>query len=171
MTWFGSLFRRRANAAPVVVADKPGGAVHPEAIALIKRFEGFRTDAYLCPAGVWTIGYGTTRWPDGRAVMPGQAISEPDAAKLAADQIADFARQVDALVKVPVNARERGALVSLAYNIGMGAFRDSTLLRLLNEGKKADAAAQFLRWNRGGGQILGGLVARREAERALFLKS
>ena len=157
------------KAIPVALAgDTRGHAVPEAAIDLIARCEGFRAKAYRCPAGVWTIGYGTTRYEGGEPVSEGDTIAEPAARALMGKQAAEFARQVDKLVAVPLSAGERGALVSLAYNIGTGALRDSTLLRRLNGGWKADAAAEFARWNKSGTTVLSGLVTRRAAERRMF---
>jgi lysozyme len=134
-------------------------------IDLIKAFEGFRGEAYLCPAGVWTFGYGTTK-----AVAQGDTCSEEVGESLLRRDVSAFERAVTRLVKVPVSQNQFDALVSLAYNIGVEALRKSTLIAFLNQGKYHDAAAQFLRWNRGGGRILPGLVRRRTAERELFLR-
>lgn len=132
-------------------------------LLLIKEFEGLRLTAYLCPANVWTIGYGTTR-----DVKPGQKISPAWAEKLLRQDVAEFEEGVTAAVTVPLTQSQFDALVSLAYNIGLTAFRKSTLLRLLNAGDYAGAAKQFARWNRGGGKVLAGLTRRRAVERARF---
>ena len=132
-------------------------------LALIKEFEGLKLNAYLCPANVWTIGYGTTA-----GVKAGQAITEARADELLRADVAQFERGVFDAVKVPLTQGQFDALVVLAYNIGLGAFRTSTLLRMLNKGAYADAAKQFDRWNRGGGKVLAGLTRRRAAERKLF---
>lgn len=132
-------------------------------IDLIKRFEGLRLKAYLCPAGVWTIGYGTTK-----GVKAGQRITEAQAEELLRADVEKFELAVIRTVKAPLTQNQLDALVSLAYNIGNKAFGNSTLLRLLNAGDYAGAAKQFDRWTRGGGKVLPGLVKRRAAERALF---
>ena len=139
-------------------------------IDLIKQAEGFRSKPYLCPAGIPTIGYGSTRWPDGRAVSLQDApISEPDAVQLLGNTLGRYEKGVMGLVTVPLTQGQFDALVSFAYNLGVGNLGNSTLLRLLNAGNYRGAADQFQRWNRGGGQVLPGLVARREAERNLCL--
>ncbi len=133
---------------------------------IIKRFEGLRLKPYVCPAGVLTIGYGHTK-----TVKPGQAaITEEDAEDLLFDDVLEFANGVLRLVKVPVSQSQYDAMVSLAFNIGLGALGGSTLLRKVNAKDFSGAAEEFLRWNRGGGKVLPGLVKRRQAERALFLK-
>jgi lysozyme len=130
----------------------------------VANWEGFRATAYRCSAGVWTIGYGTT---DG--VRRGDTISRAEALDRLMSHLEGDARAVDRAVTVPLEPHERDALISLAYNIGRSAFAHSTLLRVLNGGDKAGAAAQLLRWNRAGGRVVQGLVNRRAAERNLFL--
>jgi lysozyme len=132
-------------------------------LALIKQFEGLSLKAYLCPARVWTIGYGTTR-----GVKPGQVISEEEAEAMLRADVARFAQGVAERLQVPVTQGQFDALVSLAYNIGLSAFGKSTLLRLLNDSKYSLAAEQFPRWNKAGGKVLSGLTKRRAAERAMF---
>lgn len=137
--------------------------ISPAGLDLIKQFEGLKLNAYVCPAGVLTIGYGTTA-----GVKPGQAITAARAEELLRADVAKFERGVADAVTVPLAQHQFDALVSLAYNIGLGAFRTSTLLRLLNKGEVASAAKQFDRWNRGGQKVLPGLTRRRAAERKLF---
>jgi lysozyme len=134
-----------------------------DGLALIKRFEGLSLKAYLCPARVWTIGYGTTR-----GVRPGQVISEAEAETMLRADVARFAQGVAERLQVPVTQGQFDALVSFAYNVGLAAFGKSTLLRLLNDSKYSLAAEQFPRWNKAGGKVLSGLTKRRAAERAMF---
>jgi lysozyme len=138
-------------------------------LSIIRQAEGLRLRAYLCPANVWTIGIGTTVYPDGRKVRSGDKCTAQQADSYLAHDLQEFEQAVAAMVTVPLNGNQFSALVSLAYNVGAPALRGSTLLRLLNAGDYADAANQFPRWNRGGGRVLPGLVKRRAAERALFL--
>ena len=137
--------------------------VGADGLALIKEFEGLSLKAYICPAGVLTIGYGTTR-----GVRPGQTISEAEAEAMLRADVNRFAKGVSESVKVPLAQHQFDALVAFAYNVGLGAFRTSTLLRLLNKGEFASAAKQFDRWNRAGQKVLPGLTRRRAAERKLF---
>lgn len=130
---------------------------------LIKTFEGLKLNAYLCPAKVWTIGYGTTK-----GVEPGMAITAAKAEELLSDDLRRFEDTVNTSVAVPITQNQFDALVSLAYNIGSGAFRASTLLRKLNAKDYAGAAEQFPRWNKANRKVLAGLTRRREAERKLF---
>ena len=145
--------------------------VSKQGMGLIKEFEGFRANPYLCSAGVPTIGYGSTRYADGDGVsLRDPAISESQAEELFRTTLASYEAGVSKVVKVEIEQYEFDALVSLCYNIGIGNFTSSTLVRLLNEGgAPIDVAAQFLRWNRANSRVIPGLTARRERERALFL--
>lgn len=134
-------------------------------LSLIKHSESFQAKAYLCPAGKLTLGYGST----GPHVRPGMTITEPQASALLMQDVSRFEKGVLEAVKVSLSQHQFDALVSLAFNIGLGAFRASTLVRKLNAGKFAEAAQQFARWNRGDGRVLPGLIVRRAAEAALFL--
>ncbi len=138
---------------------------------IIAQFEGLRLKAYQDTAGVWTIGYGTTKNLDtGEKIKPGDTITKSKALDWLKKDTAAFKAGVQKLVKVPVNDNQLAALTSLAYNIGLTAFSRSTLLRYLNSGVSKDqVAAQFLRWNRAGGQIVRGLTIRRKLESDLFL--
>ena len=152
------------------------------ALQIIREAEGYRPEPHLCPAGVWTIGYGhAIREPETGGQLRGLenearacALSDPpwDLARAETQLQQDLApvlREIDALVLVPLTPNQRGALASLAYNIGIGHFRISTLLRRLNEQDYATAANEFLKWRYARGQALKGLETRRLAERALFL--
>lgn len=130
---------------------------------LIKQFEGLYLNAYRCPAGVPTIGYGHTA-----GVAMGQTITQQQADDYLRRDVRQLERAVARLVTVPLTQGQFDALVSFAFNLGEGALAQSTLLRLLNAGDYAGAAAQFDRWNKAGGRVLPGLVRRRAAERALF---
>ena len=133
-------------------------------IDLIKKFEGCRLEAYKCPAGVWTIGYGHTK-----GVQNGQKITQAQAEEFLREDLKIYEQAVEACVKVPLSQNQFDALVSFCYNCGSGALKTSTLLRLLNEGKYSEAGEQCLRWNTAGGKVLAGLTRRREEEREIFL--
>lgn len=137
-----------------------------DGLGIITRFEGCKLEAYRCPAGVWTIGYGSTSH-----VYEGMRITFDEAIRRLQDHLIPLEAQIEHLVKVPLSQHEFDALCALAYNIGIGAFEKSTLLRCLNAGDKAGAAAQFLAWNKVNGAPVAGLTRRREAERALFLQA
>ena len=137
--------------------------ISAKGLALIKEFEGCELTAYICPAGVLTIGYGST----GPHVSNGQTITEAEAEALLLKDLVRFEKAVNELVKVPLSQGAYDALVSFTFNCGEGAFADSTLLRELNEGKEPNitAKSQLPRWTNGG---LAGLVRRRAAEVELF---
>ena len=136
-------------------------------INLIKQFEGCRLEAYKCPAGVWTIGYGHT----GSDVYKGLTITQEKAESLLKSDLIVHCNSVSKLVKVKLNQNQFDALVSFEYNVGYGNFSSSTLLKLLNKGDYAGAAGQFERWVYTGGKVLEGLKKRRKAEKELFLKT
>lgn len=137
--------------------------ISKDGIDLIKQFEGLYLKAYRCPAGVPTIGYGHTA-----GVAVGQTITQQQADDYLRRDVRQFERAVARLVTVPLTQGQFDALVSFAFNLGEGALAQSTLLRLLNAGDYAGAAAQFDRWVYASGKKLSGLVKRRAAERALF---
>ena len=130
---------------------------------LIKQFEGLYLNAYRCPAGVPTIGYGHTA-----GVAMGQTITQQQADDYLRRDVRQFERAVARQVSVPLTQGQFDALVSFAFNLGEGALAQSTLLRLLNAGDYSGTAAQFDRWVYASGKKLSGLVKRRAAERALF---
>jgi lysozyme len=130
---------------------------------LIKQFEGLKLTAYLCPANVWTIGYGHTA-----GVKEGDVINKFEADMFLITDVRQFEEAVNRAVKVRLEQNEFDALVCFAFNVGAKAFRDSTLLKVLNEGRKNDVPAQLMRWTRGGGKVLKGLERRRRAEAALW---
>jgi lysozyme len=145
-------------------------SVNQATIDLIKRFEGCKLVAYQDIVGIWTIGYGTTAGADvGVKPAYGMTITQERAEDLLRQGVDKFANTVDALITAKINQNERGACVCLAYNIGTGAFSKSTVLRELNAGNKDKAVAAFRMWNKAGGEVIRGLVNRREAEIALFL--
>lgn len=137
--------------------------IGPKGLALIKRSEGLRLKAYRCPAGVVTVGYGST----GDHVSMGMTITELEAEALLRKDLERFEAGVVAMAG-KMTPGQFSALVSLSFNIGLEALRKSTLLRKHNAGDYSGAAAQFAVWNRGGGRVLPGLVTRRAAEAALY---
>lgn len=134
---------------------------------IIQEFEGCKLTAYLCPAGVWTIGWGST----GVGVSKGVVWTQEEADERYKKDMALFKAGVQKLVTVPVNKNQLEALTSFAYNLGIGALKGSTLLKFLNDGNYQAAANQFLRWDKANGKVLAGLARRRTAERNLFLKA
>lgn len=138
-------------------------------LELIKDFEGFSSSSYLDVVNIPTIGFGNTFYEDGRKVKLGEQISKTDALKLL-EVIAnrDFADKIFPSIKVKVTQNQFDAMVSLAYNIGAGAFLKSTLLKKVNAGDFAGAGEEFLRWNKANGKEVLGLTRRREREKQLF---
>ncbi|TXH56941.1 MAG: lysozyme [Desulfurellales bacterium] len=143
-----------------------------EGLRLIVSFEGKlkklgdgRYIAYRCPANVWTIYAGCTE-----GVSEGMICTEAEGEAMFRRELAKIEAGVTRLVTVDLNQNEYDALVSLAYNIGLGALGKSSVLKRLNAGDRAGAAAAFALWNKGGGKVLPGLVSRRSREAALFLK-
>lgn len=139
--------------------------ISPKGLAVIKQFEGLRLTAYKCPAGVLTIGYGST----GEHVKPGMTITAQEAERLLLDDISRFEVGVQEVIKQPLTQGQFDALVSFSFNVGLVALRESTLAAKIKAGDVAGAANEFARWNKAGGKVLPGLVKRREAERALFV--
>lgn len=146
--------------------------ISDEGLRLIKSFEGYHTRqkdgscaAYLCPAGVPTIGFGCTE-----GVKLGMVWSAGEAEAALRREIAKFETAVTKSVTVEINQNEFDAMVSLAYNIGAAGFAKSTVLKRLNKGDRSGAAKAFEMWKSGGGRVLPGLVSRRKREAALFLK-
>ena len=136
---------------------------------LIKRFEGCKLKAYKCPAGLWTISWGLTFYPDGTRVKEGDVITQQQAEDYFNAIVDDFAKKVDALIKSNVSENNFSALVSFAYNVGMGNFQRSTLLRKVNANPKDPTiAAEFNKWVRANDRVLQGLVKRRKAEAKLY---
>lgn len=137
---------------------------------LLHHYEGLKLKAYKCPAGVWTIGLGNTRYLDDKAVKEGDTITLAEAESLMHKTLKKFAQAVSKHMIVPgITQSMFDALVCFTYNVGIGAFEGSTLLRKLKAGKpKAEVAAQFHLWIKGGGKVLNGLVKRRAAEAWLF---
>jgi len=147
------------------------------AVALIAQAEGLRLTAYLCPAGVWTLGWGETE-----GIRPGMRWTKAQADQRFCDSLTECTHRVQTLCSryvngrlhpVPTNDNELAALVSLAYNIGLQALAKSTVLKAHQRGDKAAAARAFALWNKATvnkvKQVLPGLVARRAAEAALYL--
>ena len=131
---------------------------------LIISFEGIRLQAYKCPAGVWTIGVGSTQPP----VNPGEEITKKEAMDRFDHDLSKFEKAVDKLVTVPLTQNQFDALVSFTFNVGEGALAKSTLLKKLNAGDYDAGPAELMKWTKGGGKELPGLVRRRRAECAMW---
>lgn len=161
--WLGqsSQFQIIEN-SPLASSDQSSAIF--SAIGLIKQFEGLSLTAYQDSGKVWTIGYGSTQ-----GVFSGMQISQEEAQLLLFDEVKRVSSGVMDLVKVPLTSHEQAALISFAYNVGLGSFKNSTLLRFLNGGYKAEAAEEILKWVYCNNEKLPGLMRRRDAEYRLFL--
>lgn len=143
------------------------------AVALCKQFEGFGKGGlpYLCPAGIPTIGYGSTYYADGRKVqLTDQAISEPAAADLLLHEL-QYTYLPGVLRLCPIlltDTKKCNAATDFAYNLGLGRLQTSTLRRKINSQEWDEAKTELLKWNKGGGRVLPGLEKRRKAESQLF---
>ena len=147
------------------IPEKEVMKISDRGVSLIKRWEGFRADAYLCPAKVWTIGYGHTA-----TANRGQCITKERAEELLKEDVARYEDAVRLLVRVPLNQNQFDALVSFTFNLGIGALRQSTLLKKLNKGQYVSAAYELDRWVYAKGKKLPGLVSRRLEEKKLFFE-
>ena len=177
----GKLTQKQVDAADKLIAtayddlnDMLGIAtdemhISPSGIDLICNFEGKRLAAYDDGVGVWTIGFGTTVYPNGIKVMKGDTCTEAQAKTYMAHDLKKFEATVNKAVTVQLNQNQFDALVSLAYNIGTNAFSKSTLVKKLNANDIRGAADQFDVWVNAGGKRMQGLVNRRAKEKALFL--
>ena len=139
--------------------------INQDGLNLIKQWEGLRLQAYLCPANVWTIGYGHTL-----TAKKGMSISEDEAVNLLRGDLAKFQRCVEDAVQVSLNDNQFAAIVSFCFNVGEGAFRGSTLLKKLNAGNFDAVPSELARWNKVGGKVSAGLTNRRAAEAGLWVK-
>jgi len=148
--------------------------INNSTVDLVKRWEGFKAKAYICPVGVLTVGYGTTNL----AGIPGvnitrtTVVTEAQAEDWLIKGLEQFAKQIRPFIKAPINENEFGAFLSLAYNIGPSAFINSSALRFFNAGDKKQASERIKLWNKGTIKdkkvVLQGLVNRREDEVKLF---
>lgn len=138
-------------------------------IPIIRKFEGLKLRAYLCPANVWTIGYGNTFYENGSKVQEGDKITLERADKLLFFVVQKFEAEVKKLVKSAINDNQLGALTSFAFNVGAGNLAKSTLLKKVNANPNDSSIRdEFMRWTKAGGKVLNGLVTRRKAEADLY---
>jgi lysozyme len=141
-------------------------------IAIIKKFEGLRLIPYLCPAGVPTIGFGSTQYANGKPVtLIDHPITEAEAIELLMTTLRKYVSAVNSLVKKPINQNQFDALVDFAYNAGVGALQTSTLLKKINLNDFKGASLEFPKWIHAEGKVLSGLVERRKFEQDLFNKA
>ena len=138
-------------------------------IPIIRKFEGLKLKAYLCPANVWTIGYGNTFYENGSKVQEGDKITLERADKLLFFVVQKFEAEVKKLVKSDINENMLGALTSFAFNVGAGNLAKSTLLKKVNANPNDTTIRdEFMRWTKSSGKVLNGLVTRRKAEADLY---
>jgi lysozyme len=141
-------------------------------IDLIKEFEGCKLEAYPDPATggePWTIGYGHTSNAGTPKVFKGLTITEDDAVDILRHDLEKFEHEVERVLVLKATGNQFAAMVSFCYNVGPGNFKSSSVLKRFNEGKLAEAADAFLKWNKAAGKVMKGLTRRREAEKVLFL--
>jgi lysozyme len=134
-----------------------------DGLHLTEQFEGCKLDAYQDSVGVATIGYGHTR-----NVTMGMTCTQEQAEQWLQEDVQSAADAVNRLVTVELTQQEFDALVDFTFNLGAGNLQSSTLLRLLNSGDYTGAAAEFQKWDKAGGQVLAGLLRRRQAEADMF---
>lgn len=140
--------------------------INKNGLDLIKAFEGCKLKAYQDIVGVWTIGYGHT----GADVTPSLVWTQEQADEELEKDLVRFEKGVLALIKRTLTPNQFAAVVSFAFNLGLGNLGKSTLLRCIAKGNMSDASCEFVKWNKAGGKVVGGLTRRRLAEKALFLK-
>ena len=140
--------------------------INDAGLVLLKQFEGCRLKAYKDVIGVWTIGFGHT----GSDVHPGLVIDQPKADELLEEDLQTFEDGIENAVEIELTDNQFSALVDFTYNVGLGNFLKSHLLRYINASNFTAAAGQFIRWNKAGGVVRDDLTRRRLAEKALFLK-
>ena len=137
--------------------------ISDKGIDLIKEFEGLKLESYLCPAKKWTIGYGFTR-----GVKEDMEWTEEQAEWVLKSEVEEYCDAVNKCVKVLLNQYQFDALVSWTYNLGESNLKNSTLLKVLNDGDYEGVPFQIERWNKANGKVLRGLTRRRKAEAELF---
>ena len=139
-------------------------------INLIKKFEGFSSKPYLCPAKICTIGYGATFYPNGKKVtMTDKALTEAEGVVLLKSMLLKFEQYVDSYCVDTITQNQFDALVSFCYNLGPANLKSSTLLKKVNANPNDETIrAEFMKWTKAGGRTLKGLVTRRTAEADLY---
>lgn len=137
---------------------------------LIKKYEGFRAAPYKCPAGIPTIGYGATYYPDGRKVkLTDKPTTQREADTMLLNMLKHYEQGVDSFTTDKVNQNQFDALVSIAYNIGLQALKGSTLIRKVNlDPNDKTIKNEFMRWTKANGKVLDGLLNRRKEEAELY---
>ena len=145
-------------------------AISAKGLNLIKQFEGFLAKPYKCPAGIPTIGYGATYYPNGlKVTMSDKAITEGQASTMLMNMLRTYEKSVDSFCRDDINQNQFDALCAFAYNVGINALKNSTLLKKVNKNPNDPTIrAEFLKWNKANGRALNGLTNRRIAEADLY---
>jgi lysozyme len=134
--------------------------------ALLKKFEGCKLKAYRCPANVCTIGFGHTTAAGLPEVIDGMTITQKQADEILKRDLVKYEAAVESLVKVQLTQNQFDVLVDFAYNAGVGNLKSSTMLKKVNAGDLDAVPAELMKWTKGGGRVLPGLVRRRQAASA-----
>jgi lysozyme len=139
-------------------------------LELIKSFEGLKLKPYLCPAGIATLGFGNTYYPDGKKVkLTDAAITKEKAEELLKHLVVSYEKAVDSFCRDDISQNQFDALVSFAYNVGVGNLQKSTLIKKVNANPQDPTIrAEFMKWNKAAGRVLTGLTRRRTAEANLY---
>lgn len=168
---FGNKYRREQKALEDAALKMP----QPSELCyeLLKHYEGCHLDAYQDIAGIWTIGYGATYYPDGRRVKQGDKITQDEADSMLPEMMRTFAISVWQAIKVPLLQHEYDALCCFAYNVGIGNLERSTLIQVINRERPIEyITEQFMRWNKArvNGELkpVKGLTYRRQSEAYLY---
>ena len=132
---------------------------------IVSHFEGKSNSSYPDPVGIWTICYGETK-----GVRQGDYKTDEECLDSLAEELTDHHKKMMLYIKTPISVKEEAAYLSFTYNVGVGAFSKSTLIKKLNTGDRVGACNELLRWNKAGGKVLRGLTLRRETERTLCLE-
>lgn len=131
----------------------------------VSYYEGVSNKAYLDPVGIWTICYGETKGVD-----KGDYKTDEECLDSLAEELTEHHKKMGMYIKTPISEKEEAAYLSFTYNVGVGAFSKSTLLKKLNNGDRVGACNQLLRWDKAGGKKLRGLTLRRQSENKLCLE-
>lgn len=145
--------------------------VNEAGLALIRCYEGFRAKAYRCPVGVLTIGYGHTSMAGPPEVRAGMVMSKRQAEEVLSADVAVFASEIARFIRPALTSNQFSALVSFAYNVGVGAFRKSSVLAAVNRNDFDSVPRRLNLWVKAGGRVLSGLVKRRASEGQLFMRA
>ena len=144
--------------------------ISPHGLAKLKQWEGLKTKAYKDAGGVWTIGYGHTAMAGSPQPYQGQVITAAEAENILLKDLVQYEAAIENNVNVKLNDNQFAALVSFAFNVGIGAFKNSTLLKKLNQGDFNAVPTELMKWTKAGGKKLQGLVNRRRAEGYLWME-